>query len=308
MRKIRSLLKLLSKISAEDADHFNVVYDTGLKFSKNACHPPGTAYSAIISVDEVKQREQQIWEPKNINGINGIDLNEQVQLNLIEKFKTYYSEIPFDAKKKDGLRYYFDNNWYAWSDGVILFSMIRHYKPNRIIEVGSGYSSALMLDTKDLYNKKLKLTFIEPDPERLYSLLQGNDLSENKFLISEIQDADIALFSELHENDILFIDSSHVSKTGSDINYILFDILPKLRKGVLIHFHDIFYPFEYPKEWVYKGQNWNEDYILKAFLMYNKDFEIKMFSDYLHTHHSDIFKNMPLCYKDKGGNIWLQKL
>jgi len=81
-----------------------------------------------------------------------------------------------------------------------------------------------------------------------------------------------------------------------------------LNKGVLIHFHDIFYPFEYPKEWVYKGQNWNEDYILKAFLMYNKDFEIKIFSDYLHTHHSEVFSEMPLCYKDRVGNIWIQKL
>ncbi len=99
-----------------------------------------------------------------------------------------------------------------------------------------------------------------------------------------------------------------MSKTGSDVNYILFDILPILNKGVFIHFHDIFYPFEYPKKWVYEGRNWNEDYILKAFLMYNSEFKIRLFSHYLHELHKDTFKDMPLCYKNTGGNIWLEKI
>ena len=115
------------------------------------------------------------------------------------------------------------------------------------------------------------------------------------------------LFDELAENDILFIDSTHVSKTGSDVNYILFEILPRLKPGVFIHFHDVFYPFEYPREWVFGGFNWNENYLLHAFLMYNETFEIKIFADYLHVHHKEIFKEMPLCYKNTGGNLWLQK-
>ncbi len=106
---------------------------------------------------------------------------------------------------------------------------------------------------------------------------------------------------------MLFIDSSHVSKTGSDLNFVLFDILPVLKSDVLIHFHDIFYPFEYPEEWVYEGRSWNEIYLIKAFLMCNSEFEILFFSHYLHIHLPGSFESMPLCYHNPGGNLWIQK-
>lgn len=117
----------------------------------------------------------------------------------------------------------------------------------------------------------------------------------------------LAVFEKLNKGDILFVDSTYVSKTGSDVNYILFEILPVLKKGVIIHFHDVFYPFEYPKEWVFQGRNRNESYILKAFLMYNESFEIKLFSEYLHRHHKEVFEDMPLCYLTAGGNLWVEK-
>jgi hypothetical protein len=123
----------------------------------------------------------------------------------------------------------------------------------------------------------------------------------------KVQDLNLEIFEKLNCGDFLFVDSSHVVKTGSDVNYILFEILPRLKSGVLIHFHDIFYPFEYPKDWVFNGWNWNEDYFLRAFLMYNTEFEIKLFSHYLHKHYSDVFKNMPLCYNNYGGNLWIMK-
>ncbi|MCS6819760.1 MAG: hypothetical protein NZ522_07390, partial [Chitinophagales bacterium] len=66
-------------------------------------------------------------------------------------------------------------------------------------------------------------------------------------------------------------------------------------------------PFEYPKTWVFRGVNWNEDYFLRAFLMYNNEFEIILFADYLHKHHKHVFENMPLCYRNTGGNLWLVK-
>src|SRR5690606_22964232 len=114
-------------------------------------------------------------------------------------------------------------------------------------------------------------------------------------------------FDRLEADDILFIDSTHVAKTGSDVNYILFEILPRLKSGVLIHFHDVFYPFEYPRDWVFAGRNWNEDYLLRAFLMYNPAFEIILFSHYLHKHHPDAFAAIPLCYNNRGGNLWIVK-
>jgi hypothetical protein len=166
-----------------------------------------------------------------------------------------------------------------------------------------------MLDTNELFFKnQIDLTFIDPNPERLYSLMKESDKKKTKVIEKDVQLIPLNIFKKLQSGDILFIDSTHVSKTGSDVNYILFEILPILTSGVLIHFHDIFYPFEYPKEWVFNGFNWNEDYILRAFLMYNEKFEIKLFSDYLHKHHKDIFKEMPLCYNNTGGNLWLEKI
>ena len=116
------------------------------------------------------------------------------------------------------------------------------------------------------------------------------------------------MFAQLQENDILFIDSTHVSKLNSDVNRIIFNILPALKKGVLIHFHDIFWPFEYPKTWVKEGRAWNEAYLLRAFLEYNTDFEILFFSHYTHLFNREwIAANMPLFLNNLGGNIWLRK-
>ena len=186
--------------------------------------------------------------------------------------------------------------------------MIRYLKPKQIIEVGSGFSSSVMLDTNQMFfNNEINLTFIEPYPERLYNLLKEEDKKNTEIIVDFVQNIDVTVFEQLNEGDILFIDSTHVIKTGSDVHFILFEILPKLKKGVYIHFHDIFYPFEYPKEWVYKGRNWNEDYFLRAFLMYNTEFEIELFSHYLHTHHKEVFEQMPLCYKNEGGNLWIRK-
>ena len=102
-----------------------------------------------------------------------------------------------------------------------------------------------------------------------------------------------------------------MSKTGSDVNYIFFEVLPRLKSGVIIHFHDIFTPMEYPKSWVMKKDVWfgfNEIYILRAFLMYNPEFEVIMFNTFLEEHHEEWFsKNMPLCLENKGGSIWLRK-
>ena len=96
-------------------------------------------------------------------------------------------------------------------------------------------------------------------------------------------------------------------KTGSDVNYILFEILPRLNKGVFIHFHDIHFPFEYPKDWVLNGFGWNETYFLRTFMMYNSQFEIVFFADFLHKKYKEAFEDMPLTYKSTGSNFWIRK-
>ena len=279
-----------------------------LGFNRDSAFPAGHYYSPIVSTSNIKKRVSEIWAESSPLNINGIDLNSNEQINLVKGFSKFYSELPFSPTKDNLHRYFFENGFYSYTDGIILYSMIRHFEPKRIIEIGSGFSSAVMLDTKEIFfNNNIDLTFIEPYPDRLNSLIKESDKKQTKIIQSEIQKVSLDLFKELNEGDILFVDSTHVVKTGSDVNFILFEILPILKSGVLIHFHDIFYPFEYPQKWVVEGRNWNEDYFLKAFLMYNDHFKILLFADYLHKNHKEAFSELPLTYKNSGGNLWIQK-
>ena len=125
---------------------------------------------------------------------------------------------------------------------------------------------------------------------------------------SKLQDVPLDTFAALEENDILFIDSTHVVKVDSDVNYLFSQLLPALNVGVYIHIHDIFYPFEYPRPWIEANRAWNELYMLRAFLQFNEHFEIVLFSHFLNTFHRDrLGTAIPLALKNPGGNIWLHK-
>ncbi|HNT19444.1 MAG TPA: class I SAM-dependent methyltransferase [Saprospiraceae bacterium] len=288
--------------------YIKTLYKFRSDYYKNSCYEPGHYYSPIVNMDDIKRNEIQIWKNKSVEVIPGINLDSEEQLLLLNEFGKYYQGIPFSAIKQKNRRYYFENDLFSYTDGIMLYSFIRHFKPRRLIEAGSGFTSALFLDVNSIYfEKSIKLSFIEPYPERLYSLISEEDKKNTEIIVDGIQSVDESYFEQLKENDILFIDGSHISKTGSDVNFVLFEILPKLHSGVLIHFHDIFYPFEYPKEWVYGGFNWNEIYLIHAFLMNNAEYKIKLFAHYLHTHHPEAFREMPLCYKNSGGSLWLQK-
>ena len=134
------------------------------------------------------------------------------------------------------------------------------------------------------------------------------DKSENNISVIDkrVQEVEREVFMQLEPNDILFIDSSHVVKTGSDVNFLLFKILPILKPGVLIHFHDIHYPFEYPQSWVLNGFGWNETYFIKAFMMYNSKFEVLFFTDYLEKEHSIHFK-LPKKRTGSGSSFWIKR-
>jgi len=299
-KKIIEIIKKLPYVTA--------LYHRILLFMNNSYYPAGHYYSPIISIKDIRNRENKIWRKAEIDSVKGLDLNIEKQKQLIQTLSKYYKELPFKAEKQPNIRYQFENSYYSYTDGIILYSMIRNFNPKNIIEIGSGFSSAVMLDTNNLFfNNRIKLTFIEPYTERLLSLLTEIDKKQANIIQGDVQSISLEIFEKLEKGDILFIDSTHIVKTGSDVNYILFDILPVLKSGVLIHFHDIFYPFEYPKEWVLSGRNWNEDYFLKAFLMYNNKFEIRLFSDYMHKHHKEAFIDMPLSYKNPGGNLWIEK-
>ena len=281
----------------------SAAFETGVQFA-----PPGHFYSPIPDLRQVREKEDIIFDrvPRTIPGI---ELNEVEQLSLLREFKAYYDELPFKAGKSAALRYYFHNPSYSYSDATFLYCMLRHVKPNRIIEIGSGYSSCVMLDTNDLFfGGSIKLTCIEPFPDLLLSLIRPGDRDRVALIAQRVQDVELSEFEALGQNDILFIDSTHVSKIHSDVNRILFEVLPRLNRGVYVHFHDVFYPFEYPKAWIYEGRVWTELYMLRAFLQYNSSFRIVLINTFLERYHRDFFEQaMPLCLKNPGGSIWLRK-
>lgn len=270
--------------------------------------PPGHFYSPIPSLEEIKRDESKIFG-RIPNNIPGIDLHESEQFKLLDDFVKYYENMPFQPYKVEGLRYHFDNNAYSYSDAIFLHCMIRHLKPKRIIEVGSGYSSCVILDTNELFfDNSIKTTFIEPYPDRLMSLIKENDKNKTRIIPQRLQEISINEFEELEANDILLIDSTHVSKINSDVNRVFFEILPSLSHGICIHFHDIFFPFEYPMEWIYGGMAWNEIYMLRTFLQYNSQFRIVLMNTFMEHFHEPFFREkMPLCLKNAGGSIWIRK-
>ena len=277
------------------------------EYKGNSYVPPGHFYSPVISLPEIMNREAEIFN-QEVQTLAGINLNGEEQFNLLTEFKQYYSQLPFKQSIEPSHRYYYENKYFTYADAVFLYSLVRKFKPQRIVEIGSGFSSAALLDINDLFfEKRIRLTFIEPFPiNRLAKLLRANDdyVLVEKFL----QDVELGYFEQLQENDILFIDSSHVVKTGSEVNYLLFEVLPSLKPGVLIHFHDIFYPFECPKEWILEKRSWNETYFIRAFLMHNSHYQIITFNSYLQQFHRPWLEaNMPFCLKDKGSGLWLMK-
>jgi hypothetical protein len=271
--------------------------------------PPGHFYSPVPDLEEVRRRESLIFGRPS-GSLPGIALNEAGQLQLLKSLSRFYRDQPFSATKQPGTRYYFDNPNFGYGDALALYCMIRQVRPGRIIEVGSGYSSCVTLDTNDVFfGGSICCTFIEPFPELFHSLVDAAAGQPPRMIPKAIQDVDISIFHALQAGDILFIDSTHVSKTGSDVNRVIFEILPALAPGVYIHFHDVFYPFEYPKDWVYEGRAWNEDYLLRAFLQYNQAFQIQLFNSYLATEHASLLAGlMPLWTRNTGASIWLKKL
>ncbi|MFA6098840.1 MAG: class I SAM-dependent methyltransferase [Patescibacteria group bacterium] len=287
----------------------NTLHESRDAAQSNGMYPPGHYHSPIPSLQEIKKHENRLFNrQKKI--IAGVDLREEAQVRLLEDLAKHYADLPFQDLKNEEGRYYFRNDCYSYADAIYLYSLIRHLRPKKIIEVGSGFSSAVTLDTNELFfNNEINCIFIEPYPERLLSLLKQGDHERCQIIKKDLQEIPLDTFRELQKNDILFIDSTHVSKIGSDVNYYLFEILPCLAPGVVIHIHDIFYPFEYPSEWVYKGIAWNEDYIIRAFLQYNKQFQIMLFGNYIGLFQENwLREHMPRCLENIGGSLWLKKV
>lgn len=269
----------------------------------NAVRPFNHYESPYPDMRQIHRKENEIFDIGK--QILDIDFNVSRQLEVLKKMEDF--ELPkWEENKIDNslYRYYYNNGWFGDGSANALYYMLRIVKPKTIIEVGSGYSTAVMLDTNENYfDNKIKITAIEPRADRLKSLLKATDNIE--IIENDLQEVPLTFFETLKENDILFIDSSHVSKINSDVNYIFFEILPRLSKGIYIHFHDIFYPFIYPKELIYGGTAYNEMYILRAFLMNNKNYSIQLFGEMMRCKYADrISEELLGC---GSGSLWIKK-
>jgi predicted O-methyltransferase YrrM len=271
--------------------------------------PAGHFYSPLPDLQQVVANQERLFK-RDVKEIPGVDIGEEGQLRVLDELAAFYKEAPFPEQPSAGSRYCYDNPFYKHGDSIVLYGMLRRLKPRRVIEVGSGFSSAAMLDTSDKFlNSDVEFSFVEPYPERLEGLLKDVDRKKYRIFKTPVQEVPLAEFERLEANDILFIDSSHVAKIGSDVRHLVWEVLPRLKAGVVVHVHDIFWPFEYPKEWVMAGNAWNEAYFFRTFLEYNSVFQIEYFNTYIATiHRAALEAKMPLCLTDPGGGLWMRKV
>lgn len=263
-------------------------------------------------IPDTRTLDDSIW--KKESKLFGIDMNADRQISLLKsfsQFKKEYDKLPL-YKTNNSAQYFIRNGGFESVDGEILYSMIRHFKPKTILEIGSGNSTYLsaqaILENKEEEHEG-KLIAIDPYPN---DILEKGFLGLNKLIRKEIQEIPLSLFECLGKNDILFIDSTHVLKINSDVQYEYLEILPQLPKGVIIHIHDIFLPLEYPKEWVLKDHTfWNEQYLLQAFLCFNSYFEILWTSSYMNLKNPKLLEKAFASYKLNKKwptSLWVKKI
>lgn len=223
----------------------------------------------------------------------GVDLNIEGQTALLDRFASAYrAEYERFPSKPTGRAedFYFGNMLFETVDAEILYCMIREFKPRRLIEIGSGFSTRVSV-AAIRKNKTLdpgyecEITCVEPNPRAEIRQGLGGLI---RLVESRAQDLPVEFFADLEENDILFIDSSHIVSVGSDVCFEYLEVLPRLRKGVIVHVHDILLPRQYVEHWHTMKMFWNEQFLLQAFLAFNSSFEVIWAGNYMHAHHSDL--------------------
>lgn len=271
-------------------------------------YPAGHFYSPVVDSEELAARQEKIWHGRD--EMPGVEWNARQQLGLLQNvFKEYAAEIvyPMDPPAT-GIGYYYNNDQFPMLDAEVLYCMLCHFQPKRMIEIGSGFSSLITADVnRRKLGEQLDFACVEPYPRQF---LRDGVPGISRLMMSKVEDLNLSVFASLEAGDFLFIDSSHVAKTGSDVNYLFFEVIPRLKKGVFVHVHDIFLPDEYPKQWVLEeGRSWNEQYLLRAFLQFNAAFEVVWGSRFMASRFAKetqaVFFRLPEL--GSGGSVWIRK-
>lgn len=266
---------------------------------------------------DIRSYDADFWSRRSELPAIKIDLDaccERVR-QFAASFRHEYEALPFEKPfGSPPFTYFANNSFYNTVDGYILYSLIRQHKPRRIIEIGSGNSTylaahAIARNCEDASDYTCDLTAIEPFPN---DVLRAGFPGLTRLIAKPVQEVPVSEFQTLKQNDILFIDSSHVVRTGSDVVYEFLEILPRLQKGVLIHFHDVFLPYEYPYDWTANmNRYWTEQYILQSFLTFNDAFEVILPCAYLFADRPEVLEESFRSFHRSHGwapsNFWIQK-
>lgn len=249
--------------------------------------PPGHYHSPLLDQRELRDeaRRAQVWaaEPRETPGLSWCD---DTQAALCREVFARQERLDLAAVSSGNPTTYFAaNGQYPPLDAWILEAMVRHLRPRRMIEVGSGFSSLITARVnREFLGGTLDFTCVEPFPRDFLAAVPGiSALVEQK-----VQDVDLDLFCALADGDVLFIDTSHTIKTGGDVPWIFHEILPRLAPGVVVHIHDVFLPREYPELWVSEGWGWSEQYLVHSFLLFNDAFDVVFGARWMIEHHQDL--------------------
>lgn len=240
----------------------------------------------------------------------GLDWNIAEQHKVLATFLFSQELAHLPQEKPDTLDFHLNNDTFESGDAEYWYQLIRSIKPRKIFEIGSGNSTlmaikAIRRNREQDPNYNCKHICIEPYE---MSWLEDTDVSVVR---QKIEDLDIEFFSELEENDILFIDSSHIIRPQGDVLFEYLELLPTLNKGVIVHVHDIFSPKNYPKEWLKdEVKFWNEQYLLEAFLSHNSSWKIIGALNYLHHNHYEKLKSVApfLTPNREPGSFYIKKI
>ena len=257
-------------------------------------------------IPDTRSLPETLWN--RLSDLRGIDMNDAVQLDLLRnqfpRFQREYEQFPAEPTGEPG-RFHCNNDLFGGTDALVAYCMIRHFQPRLIIEVGSGFSSLVAAEAI-AKNKNSALICIEPFPQ---DFLRRGFPGLRSLIEKKVEEIDLEFFSQLQSGDILFIDSSHTVRIGGDVNYLFLELLPRLKPGVIVHVHDIFFPFDYPRDWVMDELRfWSEQYLLQAFLSFNSEFEVLIANHYLaHYYLADFKRTFPHSPWWSGGSFWMRR-
>jgi hypothetical protein len=269
-------------------------------------------YYSPLNDLEFLDANRDLWQGRPLPA--GIDWNLDRQLELLRRLAVHLPEladVPFDPPDGSPHTYHWNNDFWRGNDAIVQYGLLRHLKPDRIVEIGCGWSSLLMARALARNErdgaKPASVHQIEPYPRReLLSELPADWTLEETIL----QRASPTSIEALDDGDILFYDGSHIARAASDVNWFLFELLPRVRAGVWVHLHDIFWPSDYPESWIFeRGQTWNEQYVLQAFLMFNREFEIVLANFALFVERTTDAQPLISGIDEvgPGGSVWIRR-